>query len=198
MLPVSIEEQMRGLIGLLIGLLRGLNAVRLDLMIKGVATTVAGLWIYFIYRRDTRARLQLRLFARRAFRDGLEFLTIKTELSNVGPSRVRLDNDGCAIEISAYKLPTEFDRVMGWLPLEPCCVVDLYDDQEWVEASGLLIDQRLVALKNLADRDLRIQAIVTSTRRPRLWSLNRIQWRSTLVVVRLSREPAVKNFDKER
>jgi hypothetical protein len=170
----------------------GLNVARLDLVIKVIATGVAGVWVYFTYRRDHRPRLQLRVSAERTSRDGLEFLSIKTELSNVGPARVRLEQAACGLEICAHRLPPKFDIAMQprW---ELCSNFDLFEDQHWIEASGLIIDQHLFALPRYAERHLRIRAKVTSTRRPRPWSRDRrIGWTSTVTVGRLSPEPAMK------
>jgi hypothetical protein len=80
---------------------------------------------------------------------------IKTELSNVGLSRVDVVNKGCIVTISGHRLPKQVDFVMEprW---EELANLDLYKNQEWVEPSGLLIDSQVVPLPGLARRFLRV------------------------------------------
>jgi hypothetical protein len=130
----------------------------LDIIVKVLALLVGGFWVLFNYYRGRthRARLRLSVFAERALLDGLEYLTVKTELTNVGLSRVDA-SDGCHLTVYAHQLPRTVDIVMEprW---EKLAIYDLYRDQRWVEPNGLLIDQQLVAIPSVAGRFLRVWA----------------------------------------
>jgi hypothetical protein len=135
-----------------------------DIFLKASATVIGALWVLMMYWRGRihKPRIQLHVFGERAFRDGVEYLTIRTELNNVGLSRVNVRNDGCVITISAHRLPKRVGFVMEpkW---EELANIDLYNGQGWVEPNGLLIDSQCVVLPGLADRFLRILAHLEST-----------------------------------
>jgi hypothetical protein len=137
----------------------------IDICLKALALVIGGLWVLMNYYRGRthKPRLELRIFGERAFRDGLEYLTIRTELKNVGLSRVNVKHDGCMITISAHRLPKKVGFVMEpkWQELAN---IDLYKGQGWVEPNGLLIDSQCVPLPGLADRFLRILAHFESDR----------------------------------
>jgi hypothetical protein len=129
----------------------------LDTPLKALAVLLGGFWVLLNYYRGRihTPHLQLRVFPERVLRDEEEYLMIKTELSNVGLSRVDVVNRGCIVTISAHRLPKKVDFVMEpkW---EELANLDLYKSQEWVEPSGLLIDSQVVPLPGLADRFLRV------------------------------------------
>jgi hypothetical protein len=129
----------------------------LDTPLKALAVLFGGLWVLLNYYRGRThtPHLQLRVFAERVLREGDEYLMIKTELSNVGLSRVDVVNKGCIVTISGHRLPKKVEFVMEprW---EELANLDLYKNQEWVEPSGLLIDSQVVPLPGLARRFLRV------------------------------------------
>jgi hypothetical protein len=129
----------------------------LDTPLKALAVLLGGFWVLLNYRRGRihTPHLQLRVFAERVVRKEDEYLMIKTELSNVGLSRVDVVNEGCMVTIAGHRLPKKVEFVMEprW---EELANLDLYKDQGWVEPSGLLIDAQVVPLPGLADRFLRV------------------------------------------
>lgn len=129
----------------------------LDIPLKSAAVLLGGLWVLLNYYRGRthKPHLQLRVFAERVLRGGDEYLIIKTELNNVGLSRVDVVNKGCMLTISGHLLPKNVEIVMQprW---EELANLDLYKDQGWVEPSGLLIDSQVVPLPNLAERFLSV------------------------------------------
>jgi|HubBroStandDraft_6_1064221.scaffolds.fasta_scaffold539031_2 hypothetical protein len=128
-----------------------------DIPLKAVAVLLGGLWVLLNYYRGRthKPHLQLRVFAERVLRDGDEYLMMKTELNNVGLSRVDVVNRGCMLTISSHRLPKNVDIVMEprW---EELANLELYKNQGWVEPSGLLIDSQVVPLPDLAGRFLRV------------------------------------------
>ena len=137
----------------------------LDISVKVLAVLIGGVWVLINYLRGRthKPRLQLRVYAERAFRDGLEYLIIRNELRNVGLSRVKIVHDGCSVAVCAHRLPKKVESVMEPKWEEPA-FFDLYKDQNWVEPNGLLLDQQLVAVPGLADRFLRVWAHVESAK----------------------------------
>lgn len=139
-----------------------------------LAIVGGGGWVLYNYERGRThsPRLQLRVSAERVFRNGLEYLLIRTELSNVGLARVNIVNDGCALRVFAGWLPARVESVMEpeW---ERLGTFDLFGDQHWVEPSGLLIDQQLVALPGVADKFAKIWAHVES---------KKVAWNADVVI----------------
>jgi hypothetical protein len=138
-----------------------------------------GAWVLFNYfaGRTHRPRLQLRVSGERVVREGLEYLIVKTELSNVGLARVELVNDGCVTRVYAHELleATEFVMEPNWKSL---AAFDLFRDQKWVEPSGLLIDQQLIVVPGLSGKFLKVWAHVES---------EKVAWNAETVVASLSK-----------
>lgn len=136
----------------------------LDIPLKALAVVIGAAWVLMNYLRGRthKPRLQLRVFAERVLRNKEEYLIVKTELSNVGLTRVDVRNDGCVITIYGHRLPKHLPIVMQprWKELAH---VDLYKDQKWVEPNGLLIDSNAVALPGLSDTFLKVWAHFEAT-----------------------------------
>jgi hypothetical protein len=126
-------------------------------------TMSGGGWVLYNYLtgRTHRSRVQLRVSGERVVRDGLEYLIVKTELSNVGLARVELASGGCSTTVYAHALPRAPESVMEpeWKQLS---AFDLFRGQQWVEPSGLLTDQQLIALSLLSAKFLKVWAHVVS------------------------------------
>jgi hypothetical protein len=137
-----------------------------------------GAWVLFNYvaGRTHRPRLQLRVSGERVVRNGLEYLLVKTELSNVGLARVELVIEGCATKVYEHELPEETAFVMepNWIEL---AAFDLFRGQQWVEPSGLLIDQQLIAVPGLSGKFLKVWAHVES---------KKVAWNAEAVVASLA------------
>jgi hypothetical protein len=119
-----------------------------------LAVLTGGVWVLinYIRGRTHRPRLRLRVAAERVLRDRVEYLIVKTELENVGLSRVRIKHEGSLVKIYADQTPTGIEFVWGSEWGEPLGSFDLLEEQDWVEPSGLLTDQLLIALPGLSDR----------------------------------------------
>jgi hypothetical protein len=147
-------------------------------LLTALAIVVGGGWVLFNYfaGRTHRPRLQLRVSGERVVRDGLGYLLVRTELSNVGLARVELVSDGCTTTIYAHELPraTEFVMEPQWVKL---AAFELFRNQQWVEPSGLLIDQQLIALPGLSGRFLKAWAHVES---------KKVAWNAETVIAPLS------------
>jgi hypothetical protein len=143
-----------------------------------IAIISGGAWVLFNYLagRTHRPRLQLRVSGERVVRDGLEYLIVKTELSNVGLARVELINEGCTTRVYAHERleATEFVMEPNWLKL---AAFDLFRGQKWVEPSGLLIDEQLIAVPGLSGKFLKVWAHVES---------EKVAWNAEAVVASLS------------
>jgi hypothetical protein len=128
----------------------------LDPVVKVLAVLIGGFWVLFNYYRGRthKPRLRLSVFGERAFLGGVEYLIIKTELSNVGLTRVEVSK-GCHVTVYAYQLVPE---IVMQPEFDKLGIYDLYRGQSWVEPNGLLIDQQLVAVGGFADRFLRVWA----------------------------------------
>jgi hypothetical protein len=115
----------------------------------------------YLTGRTHKSRVQLRVSGERVVRDGLEYLIVKTELSNVGLARVKLASDGCSTTVYAHELPKVPSSVMEpeW---EQMSTFDLFQGQQWVEPSGLLTDQQLIAVPGLSGTFLKVWAHVVS------------------------------------
>jgi hypothetical protein len=102
-------------------------------LLTAFAIILGGGWVLFNYfaGRTHRPRLQLRVSGERILRDGLEYLLIRTELSNVGLARVKLVSDGCTTTIYAHELPmaTKFVMEPGWARL---AAFELFRNHQWV------------------------------------------------------------------
>ena len=134
-------------------------------LLTDLAIVFGGGWVLynFLVGRTHRSRVQLRVSGERILRDGHEYLLVKTDLSNVGLARVELVRDGCATRVYAHELPKAPKSVMKprW---EELPAFDLFRGQQWVEPSGLLTDQQLIAVPGLSDRFLKVWAHVESTK----------------------------------
>ena len=132
-------------------------------LLTDLAIVFGGGWVLYNYLagRTHRARVQLRVSGERILRDGREYLLVKTDLSNVGLARVELVGDGCATTVYAHELPTAPKSVLEpeWQELP---AFDLFRGQQWVEPSGLLTDQQLIAVPGLSGRFLKVWAHVES------------------------------------
>jgi hypothetical protein len=132
-------------------------------ILTALAIVFGGGWVLFNYfaGRTHRPRLQLRVSGERVLRDGLEYLLVKTELSNVGLARVQLVKEGCTTTVYAHELPnlTTFVMEPQWVRL---AAFELFRNQEFIEPSGLLIDQQLIAAPSLGGRFLKAWAHVES------------------------------------
>jgi hypothetical protein len=146
-------------------------------LLTDLAIVFGGGWVLYNYLagRTHRPRLQLRVSGERVLRDGQEYLIVKTELSNVGLARVELVNEGCATRVYADDQleATEFVTEPNWIKL---AAFDLFRDQKWVEPSGLLIDQQLIAVPGLNGKFLKVWAHVES---------KRVAWNAEAVVASL-------------
>jgi len=149
-------------------------------LLTAVGVVFGSAWVLwnYIVGRTHKPRLQLRISAERVSRDGLEYLVVRTDLSNVGLARVRLVNVGCATTVYAHRLPRKTESVMEprW---ETQAVFDLFADQRWVEPSGLLIDQQLMALPGLEARFVKVWAHVES---------KKVAWNATAVIPSISEQ----------
>lgn len=129
-----------------------------DAVTKVLAVLIGGAWALFNYRRGRthRPRLRLSVSAERVFFSGSEYLIIKTELTNVGLSKVDVAL-GCHLTIYSHLLPKIVDKVKEprWKELR---TIDLFTGQSWIEPNGLLMDQQLVAVPAEANRFLRVWA----------------------------------------
>ena len=136
----------------------------LDLPLKELAILLGGCWVLMNYFRGRthKALLQLRVVAERASREKDEFLILKTELNNVGQSKVELNHDGCAVTIFVQQ-PFERSESVWELSWKRLKTLRLYQDQQFVEPNGLLIDTHVVLLPALASNFLRVQARFEST-----------------------------------
>jgi hypothetical protein len=105
-------------------------------LLTDLAIVFGGGWVLYNYLtgRTHKSRVQLRVSGERIFRDGLEYLLVRTELSNVGLARVKLAK-GCTMTVYAHLLPrrTEFVIEPNW---EVLSAFDLFHDQQWVEPNG--------------------------------------------------------------
>jgi hypothetical protein len=145
-----------------------------DIVVKMVAAVVGAFWVLLNYVRGRthRPRLRLRVAADRVLRDGLEYLIVKIELENVGLARVSIKHKGSIVTIYADQTPrgVEFAWGSGWKELGN---FDLLKDQQWVEPSGLLTDQLLIALPGLSDRFIRVWAHART---------EKVAWNASVVV----------------
>jgi hypothetical protein len=136
-------------------------------LLTDLAIVFGGGWVLYNYLagRTHRSRVQLRVSGERVVRDGLEYLIVKTELSNVGLARVELAIGGCSTTVYAHALPKALESPMEpeWKPLS---AFDLFRGQQWVEPSGLLTDQQLIALPGPNAKFLKVWAHVVSRRLP--------------------------------
>lgn len=132
-------------------------------LLTDLAIVFGGGWVLYNYLtgRTHKSRVQLRVSGERILRDGHEYLLVKTELSNVGLARVELVGDGCATTIYAHELPKAAKSVLEpeW---EQLPAFDLFHGQQWVEPSGLLTDQQLIAVPGLSGKFLKVWAHVES------------------------------------
>jgi len=133
--------------------------------LTSLAVLLGAGWVLFNYfaGRTHRPRLQLRVSGERVLRDGLEYLLVRAELSNVGLARVKLVNKGCVTTVFAHELPDPPPIVMKPKWRDPA-EFDLFKDQQWVEPSGLLVDQQVIALPGLKTKFVKIWAHVESKR----------------------------------
>jgi hypothetical protein len=132
-------------------------------LLTDLAIIFGGGWVLYNYLtgRTHKSRVQLRISGERTFRDGHEYLLVKTELYNVGLARVELVSDGCATTVYAHDLPKVPKSIMEprW---EKLPAFDLFRGQRWVEPSGLLTDQQLIAIPGVSSKFLRVWAHVES------------------------------------
>jgi len=132
-------------------------------LLTDLAIVFGGGWVLYNYLvgRTHRSRVQLRVSGERILRDGREYLLVKTDLSNVGLARVELVGDGCATTVYAHELPKTLKSVLEpeW---EELPTFDLFRGQQWVEPSGLLTDQQLIAVPGFSGRFLKVWAHVES------------------------------------
>ena len=146
-------------------------------LLTDLAIVFGGGWVLYNYLagRTHRARVQLRVSGERTLREGHEYLLVKTELSNVGLARVELVSDGCATTVYAHELPRADRSVMEpeWKELP---AFDLFRGQQWVEPSGLLTDQQLIAVPELGGKFLKVWAHVVS---------EEVAWNAEAVIVPL-------------
>ena len=151
-----------------------MNSQSLDIAIKALAAAAGAFWVILNYVRGRthRPRLRLRVDADRVFHDGVEYLVVKTELENVGLARVRIQHQGSIVTIYADQTPRGIEFAWGseW---EELGTFDLLRDQEWVEPSGLLTDQLLIALPGLASRFIKVWAHARS---------EKVAWNASKVV----------------
>jgi hypothetical protein len=131
-------------------------------LLTDIAIVFGGGWVLYNYLsgRTHKARVQLRISGERIFRDGREYLLVRTELSNVGLARVKLQK-GCTTTVFAHALPRKAEFVMepSW---EELSAFDLFQNQQWVEPSGLLTDQQLIAVPGFSGKFLKVWAHVAS------------------------------------
>jgi len=136
----------------------------LDTPLKELAIVVGAVWVVlnYVLGRTHKSRIQLRVFADRASRKGEEFLILRTELNNVGLSKVELKHEGCALTIFIQRPFEQTGKIweLGWRELE---TLKLYLHQDYVEPSGVLIDAHAVLLPRLMDNFYKVQARFEST-----------------------------------
>jgi hypothetical protein len=146
-------------------------------LLTDLAIVFGGGWVLYNYLtgRTHKSRVQLRVSGERVVRDGLEYLIVKTEMSNVGLARVKLASDGCSTTVYAHELPKALGSVLEpeW---ERLSVFDLFRGQQWVEPSGLLTDQQLIAVPELGGKFLKVWAHVVS---------EEVAWNAEAVIVPL-------------
>jgi hypothetical protein len=130
----------------------------IDAVTKVLAVLIGACWVLFNYYRGRthKDRLRLSVSAERAFFGGLEYLIIKTELTNVGLSKVDVAL-GCHLTIYVHLLPKKMESITEprWNELR---TIDLFGGQSWIEPNGLMMDQQLVAVPGVANRFLRVWA----------------------------------------
>jgi len=129
-----------------------------DVVTKVLAVLIGGCWVLFNYYRGRthKDRLRLSVSAERLFFGGLEYLVIKAELNNVGLSKVDVA-PGCHMTIYSHRLPKRVESITEprWAKFH---TMDLYGGQSWVEPNGMLLDQQLVAVPDVANRFLKVWA----------------------------------------
>jgi hypothetical protein len=147
-------------------------------LLTDLAIVFGGGWVLYNYLtgRTHKSRVQLRVSGERLVRDGREFLLVRTELSNVGMARVKLAK-GCTTTVFSHALPrrTEFVMEPNW---EELSAFDLFHNQQWVEPSGLLTDQQLIAVPGLSGKFLKVWAHVVS---------KSVVWNAEAVIAPLSK-----------
>jgi hypothetical protein len=141
-----------------------MNWTAIGIAVTALAAFVG--WGWTLYKnaveRTHRPRLKFRVSGERIIRDEHEYLLIKAELENVGLSKVELEA-GCTVTLYALRLPKKVRIVMD-PKRDELGTFGLFDDDHWVEPSGLLIDQRLVVLPGLASSFVYLKAHFASTK----------------------------------
>jgi hypothetical protein len=137
---------------------------RHPISLQNLAVIVGGIWIgiNYVLGRTHKNRVRLRVFAKRRSRNGDDFLVLKTELKNVGLSRVKVKHAGCSLTI-CVQLPYEQTEDVWELPWRELAPLELYKSQNFVEPNGLLIDTHVALLPRFPGSFVRVQARFEST-----------------------------------
>ena len=155
-------------------------------LVTTLAILAGGSWALFNYvaGRIHRPRLRLSISTERVAEDGIEYLIVKTELSNVGLAKAELISDGCCITLCAHRPMRKFPFPMEteW---EELTTLDVFKDQEWVEPSGALVDSQLIAVPGKESRFLRVSTHVELQNKI-AWSRQRVALNAKAVAGRIT------------
>ena len=149
-------------------------------VLESIATTIAliigGIWAYFNFfkGRAYHHRLEPKIMCKTFKRDGAYYLLTISQLTNVGLSRVDIEQKGSGLRILNYK-PEAARRMLGedagWQHL---VTYPVFTKHKWIESKETIEDPFLI--------ELRDSSAVASKLELRIVSTKKLNWATSTIV----------------
>lgn len=150
-------------------------------------------WAYFNFfkGRTYRPRLEPTLSGKFISKDGANYLVTTAQLKNVGLSRVKIKQEGSALQIFSYQITAHVSKVHE-LKQEYLAIFSAFEAHGWIEPNEVIEDQRFLVMPGDNSAAIRLELRVVS---------DGIEWNSATIVepiLNVEAQSQVLIKDKER
>lgn len=112
-----------------------------------LAIIVGGIWAYFNFfkGRTYRPRLEPQVSGKVMCKDGTSYVVATVRISNVGLSKLDMQQKGSGLRISSYEVLTNIQDAASPRS-ESHGVFSMFQDHQWIEPGETIEDQHMVAV----------------------------------------------------
>jgi len=127
------------------------------------AILVGASWAYFNYfkGRTYRPRLEPKIAGKLSVNDGINYLATTAQLKNVGLSRIKIKQEGTALQVFSYSVETPISKAHQ-LKQEYLAIFSVFDVHGWIEPGEVIEDQNLIVFPNGAQPAIRPELRIVS------------------------------------
>lgn len=120
-------------------------------------------WAYFNFfkGRTYRPRLEPTLSGKFISKDGASYLVTTAQLKNVGLSRVKIKQEGSALQIFSYQIATHVSKVHE-LKQEYLAIFSVFEAHGWIEPNEVIEDQRFLVMPGGSSAAIRLELRIVS------------------------------------